>query len=191
MGCAAGCILYLIRGMWLSPKSERLYGGIMLLKKRAPILGGSLYAICRKFRFVGRTIFDIKLCTNISAQQIRYDKPNYSRRSHRRFACLQSRPKNSIQKRSIWSLVFGSDWSRWDGNDKISKETAAGNAELNVWERYQNEEKVVRQNAARSFHSHRISNRQQSRKQGYPRLNHFHLYFYCLFSLIVYFALSS
>lgn len=40
MGCAAGCILYLIRGMWLSPKSERLYGGIMLLKKRAPILGG-------------------------------------------------------------------------------------------------------------------------------------------------------
>jgi len=41
MGCAAGCILYFIRGMWLSPKSERVYGGIMLLKKRAPILGGN------------------------------------------------------------------------------------------------------------------------------------------------------
>lgn len=43
MGCAAGCLLYLVRGMWLSPKSERLYGGIMLLKKRAPILGGNLF----------------------------------------------------------------------------------------------------------------------------------------------------
>lgn len=42
MGCAAGCLIYLVRGMWLSPKSERLYGGIMLLKKRAPILGGNL-----------------------------------------------------------------------------------------------------------------------------------------------------
>lgn len=27
MGCFAGCILYFIRGMWYSPKKERLYGG--------------------------------------------------------------------------------------------------------------------------------------------------------------------
>ena len=26
--------------MWYSPKSERFYGGIHLLKKRAPVLGG-------------------------------------------------------------------------------------------------------------------------------------------------------
>jgi len=45
MGCAAGCLIYLVRGMWLSPKSERLYGGVMLLKKRAPILGGNLFSI--------------------------------------------------------------------------------------------------------------------------------------------------
>ena len=45
MGCAAGCLIYLVRGMWLSPKSERLYGGVMLLKKRAPILGGKLFSI--------------------------------------------------------------------------------------------------------------------------------------------------
>jgi len=40
MGCVAGCILYFIRGMWYAPKANRAYGGIMLLKKRAPILGG-------------------------------------------------------------------------------------------------------------------------------------------------------
>jgi import inner membrane translocase subunit TIM17 len=27
--------------MWFSPKNERFYGGISLLKKRAPVLGGS------------------------------------------------------------------------------------------------------------------------------------------------------
>lgn len=41
MGCVAGCIFYMLRGMWYSPKSERFYGGVMLLKKRAPILGGT------------------------------------------------------------------------------------------------------------------------------------------------------
>ena len=40
MGCAAGVILYFIRGMWYAPKKEKFMGGIMLLKKRAPILGG-------------------------------------------------------------------------------------------------------------------------------------------------------
>lgn len=41
MGCAAGSILYFVKGMWFAPKKERLFGGIMLLKKRAPVLGGS------------------------------------------------------------------------------------------------------------------------------------------------------
>lgn len=41
MGCFAGCIAYFIRGMWFSPKKEKFYGGIVLLKKRAPVLGGS------------------------------------------------------------------------------------------------------------------------------------------------------
>ena len=41
MGCLAGTIIHFIRGCWYSPKKERLYGGIMLLKKRAPVLGGS------------------------------------------------------------------------------------------------------------------------------------------------------
>jgi import inner membrane translocase subunit TIM17 len=34
-------VLYLIRGMWYAPKKEKFMGGIMLLKKRAPILGGN------------------------------------------------------------------------------------------------------------------------------------------------------
>jgi import inner membrane translocase subunit TIM17 len=41
MGCAAGVILYFIRGMWYAPKKEKFIGGILLLKKRAPILGGT------------------------------------------------------------------------------------------------------------------------------------------------------
>jgi hypothetical protein len=41
MGCVAGVILYFLRGMWYAPKKERLMGGISLLKKRAPILGGN------------------------------------------------------------------------------------------------------------------------------------------------------
>jgi import inner membrane translocase subunit TIM17 len=41
MGCVAGVIIYCIRGMWYAPKRERLMGGIQLLKKRAPILGGT------------------------------------------------------------------------------------------------------------------------------------------------------
>ena len=40
MGCFAGCIAYFVRGMWFSPKRERFYGGILLLKRRAPVLGG-------------------------------------------------------------------------------------------------------------------------------------------------------
>ena len=41
IGLGLGSILYFIRGCWYSPKSERVYGGITLLKKRAPILGGN------------------------------------------------------------------------------------------------------------------------------------------------------
>ena len=51
MGCFAGCIGYFIKGFiilkisgcWYSPKKERLFGGVMLLKKRAPVLGGLLF----------------------------------------------------------------------------------------------------------------------------------------------------
>ena len=41
MGCVAGVIVYFIRGAWYAPKREKIMGGISLLKKRAPILGGS------------------------------------------------------------------------------------------------------------------------------------------------------
>lgn len=41
LGCAGGMVFYFLRGMWYAPKRERFMGGIMLLKKRAPILGGT------------------------------------------------------------------------------------------------------------------------------------------------------
>ena len=34
-------VLKIQSGMWYSPRKERLFGGVMLLKKRAPVLGGS------------------------------------------------------------------------------------------------------------------------------------------------------
>lgn len=45
MGCVAGVIVYFIRGVWYAPKREKIMGGISLLKKRAPILGGTFIAI--------------------------------------------------------------------------------------------------------------------------------------------------
>ena len=45
-----GCINYFFKGMWYSPKKERLIGGIMLAKKRAPVLGGN-FALCIKLNF--------------------------------------------------------------------------------------------------------------------------------------------
>lgn len=59
MGCFAGCLAYFIRGMWFSPKKERFYGGVLLLKRRAPVLGGNtiILILNRKFRFVGRIVF--------------------------------------------------------------------------------------------------------------------------------------
>eukprot|EP01015_Nassula_variabilis_P012844 TRINITY_DN2049_c0_g1_i3.p2 TRINITY_DN2049_c0_g1~~TRINITY_DN2049_c0_g1_i3.p2 ORF type:complete len:125 (-),score=27.93 TRINITY_DN2049_c0_g1_i3:4-378(-) len=36
-----GCAFYFFKGMLNSPKKERFYGGIVHLKRRAPILGGS------------------------------------------------------------------------------------------------------------------------------------------------------
>lgn len=65
MGCAAGCLIYLVRGMWLSPKSERLYGGVMLLKKRAPILGGNLFYYEGSFG-LWAGLFSISNCVLIS-----------------------------------------------------------------------------------------------------------------------------
>lgn len=41
IGLGMGSFFYFIRGCYYSPKSERIFGGITLLKKRAPILGGS------------------------------------------------------------------------------------------------------------------------------------------------------
>lgn len=41
MGCLMGAVWHFLRGMYHSPKSEKTFGGIMMMKKRAPILAGS------------------------------------------------------------------------------------------------------------------------------------------------------
>lgn len=41
MGCLMGAVWHFCRGMYFSPKSEKFYGGIMMMKKRAPILAGT------------------------------------------------------------------------------------------------------------------------------------------------------
>lgn len=65
MGCTAGVILYFIRGMWYAPKKEKFFGGVMLLKKRAPILGGILSFYLGSFA-LWAGLFSITDCTLIS-----------------------------------------------------------------------------------------------------------------------------
>lgn len=65
MGCAAGCIIYFIRGSWYAPRKEKFYSGITLLKKRAPILGGtSLFTKGSFALWAG--LFSITDCTLIA-----------------------------------------------------------------------------------------------------------------------------
>ena len=45
MGCLMGAVWHFARGMYFSPKSQKFYGGIMMLKKRAPILAGIMSII--------------------------------------------------------------------------------------------------------------------------------------------------
>lgn len=176
MGCAAGCILYLIRGMWMSPKSERLYGGIMLLKKRAPILGGKIQIICRQFRSLGRFVFNIQLRTDLHQEQVRHDKPNHRRWCYWWFARIQSRSQNCLQERHFRSPVLGGHRSCGDGHDQISTKTAALNAKRNVRKIDEDEKKIVRENASRYVQSDRRGHRKQ--QECYRDVNHFDLYFF-------------
>lgn len=41
MGCLMGAAWHFLRGVYYAPKSEKAFGGIMMMKKRAPILAGS------------------------------------------------------------------------------------------------------------------------------------------------------
>ncbi len=41
MGCLMGAAWHFMRGVYFSPKSEKFFGGVMMMKKRAPILAGS------------------------------------------------------------------------------------------------------------------------------------------------------
>ena len=55
--------------MWYSPKNERILGGVMLSKKRAPILGGN-FALCTRNILVkmiskGGGLFSATECTMI------------------------------------------------------------------------------------------------------------------------------
>lgn len=43
MGCVGGAIFHFFKGAYNSPKSERFYGGIMMLKKRGPLVAGKNY----------------------------------------------------------------------------------------------------------------------------------------------------
>ena len=41
LGCLMGAVLHFCRGFYYSPKTEKFYGGLLMMKKRAPILAGS------------------------------------------------------------------------------------------------------------------------------------------------------
>lgn len=41
MGCLMGSVIYFVKGFWYAADSQKSRGGIKLLSKRAPVLGGS------------------------------------------------------------------------------------------------------------------------------------------------------
>ncbi len=40
LGCASGGIMYFFKGLWNSPRKEKIVGGLRHVMRRAPILGG-------------------------------------------------------------------------------------------------------------------------------------------------------
>ena len=52
LGITSGAILYFIRGMILSPRNQRIFGGIAHVRDRAPVLGGSFALWCGSFALV-------------------------------------------------------------------------------------------------------------------------------------------
>ena len=65
MGCLMGAAWHFCRGMYFSPKSEKFFGGIMMMKKRAPILAGKSTDILRQLRNVGWDILDLRVHSHV------------------------------------------------------------------------------------------------------------------------------
>ena len=51
LGTVLGCMWYMMKGAYNSPKRERIMNGLKLVKKRAPILGGNFAAWMGLFGF--------------------------------------------------------------------------------------------------------------------------------------------
>jgi import inner membrane translocase subunit TIM17 len=41
IGCIGGSLWYFLKGMWNAPRRQRILGGLMHVRNRAPFLGGS------------------------------------------------------------------------------------------------------------------------------------------------------
>ena len=65
MGCLMGAAWHFCRGMYFSPKSEKFFGGIMMMKRRAPILAGKKLYKLRQLRNVGWNIFIGRMQLNV------------------------------------------------------------------------------------------------------------------------------
>ena len=59
LGTTLGAIWYMMKGAYNSPKRERLWNGIKLVKKRAPILGGNFAAWMGLFGFFQCVMVDL------------------------------------------------------------------------------------------------------------------------------------
>ena len=62
LGCASGAIMYFIKGMWNSPKKEKMAGAFRHVARRAPVLGGIwCITLNRQFCALGRRILNSRL----------------------------------------------------------------------------------------------------------------------------------
>jgi len=60
MGCTGGTLWYLARGIYNSPRKQRLRGGINFMKHRAPMLGGSFALWAGTFGTVECTLIALR-----------------------------------------------------------------------------------------------------------------------------------
>lgn len=65
MGCLMGAVWHFCRGMYYSPKSEKFFGGIMMMKRRAPILAGKELFKLRQLRHVGWNLLIVRVHTDV------------------------------------------------------------------------------------------------------------------------------
>ena len=89
MGCAGGAVWYAVKGARNSPVGERLRGGMMAVKARAPILGGNFAVWGGLFSCFDCTLVAIR--HKVRSQAVPRRRPSRRNNKATRFAMMPTR----------------------------------------------------------------------------------------------------